>query len=156
MTRDIRLKAVGRLAAALDREFRVPAQLLVAQWAVESRWGERPVGFANYFGIKKASRHEKSAWATTREVINGQSTVQRLEFADYNSLEASCRDYAWLISHGAPYKRVWDAYITTGDVDNLILGVAKVYATAPSYAALLLQISKQENVKAATRGNVGN
>jgi hypothetical protein len=29
---------------------------MIAQWAVESRWGENPVGHANYFGVKRAAR----------------------------------------------------------------------------------------------------
>ena len=29
---------------------------LIAQWAIESTWGEKPVGHANYFGFKRASR----------------------------------------------------------------------------------------------------
>jgi flagellum-specific peptidoglycan hydrolase FlgJ len=26
------------------------------------------------------------------------------EFADYDSLEASCQDYVWLTTHGEPYR----------------------------------------------------
>ena len=46
---------------------------------------------------------------TTHEVIHGQSVEMDLDFADYPSLEDSCRDYAWLITQGAPYRAAWAA-----------------------------------------------
>ena len=49
--REVRLNEVARIAVALEAETGCPAQLLVAQWAVESQWGAKPVGHANYFGI---------------------------------------------------------------------------------------------------------
>ena len=48
----------------------------------------------NYYGIKRAARHTKWCTVATREVVNGKSVVQDLDFADYDSLEVSCRDYA--------------------------------------------------------------
>src|SRR5689334_5474463 len=99
-TRSERLAEVGRIAVRLEAETGCPARLLIAQWALESEWGAKPAGKANFFGIKKAARHEKCCTVTTREVINGKSVVQKLEFADYDSLEESCRDYAWLITQG--------------------------------------------------------
>ena len=49
--REQRLKEVARVAAALEVQTGCPAQLLIAQWAVESDWGAKPAGHANYFGI---------------------------------------------------------------------------------------------------------
>lgn len=97
--RDARLQEVARIAVALEAQTGCPAQLLIAQWALESKWGAKPAGTFNYFGVKRAARHQKCCTVTTREVINGKSVVQNLEFADYNSLEDSCRDYAWLITN---------------------------------------------------------
>ena len=73
----------------------------------------------------------------------------RLEFADYDSIEDSCRDYAWLISHGDPYRSAWENYKLHGDFNALVEGVAKMYATDPGYAALVRQIAAQANVEAA-------
>jgi hypothetical protein len=55
-TREIRLNEVARIAVRLDQATGCPAQLLIAQWAVESKWGEKPVGHAKYFGVKRAAR----------------------------------------------------------------------------------------------------
>jgi flagellum-specific peptidoglycan hydrolase FlgJ len=146
---DQRLDEVAVIAVHQETETRVPARLLIAQWAVESKWGAKPVGHANYFGIKKAARHTKCCVVMTREVIKGREQSLRLEFADYDSLEDSCRDYAWLISHGDPYRSAWEIYKLHGDFSALVEGVAKVYATDPGYAALVKQIAAQANVAAA-------
>jgi flagellum-specific peptidoglycan hydrolase FlgJ len=141
-----RLDEVARIAVKLESETGLPAQMLVAQWALESKWGAKPAGHANYFGIKKASRHEKCCTVTTHEVVNGKSVEMDLEFADYDSLEASCRDYAWLISNGKPYREAWRRYQQDRNVNNLVFGIAQTYATGLGYAQLATQIAKQANV----------
>jgi flagellum-specific peptidoglycan hydrolase FlgJ len=136
-----RLAEVSRIAVRLEQETAVPANLLVAQWALESKWGEKPVGNANYFGIKKADRHTKCCTATTQEVAHGKRTKLDLQFADYDSLEESCRDYAWLLSNGAPYRKAWQAYLADRDARKLLLGIAGTYATDPLYHKLVQQIA---------------
>ena len=75
--REQRLNEVARIAVALEAQTGCPAQLLIAQWAIESKWGEKPVGHANYFGIKtRRPPHEVAARVTTREVVNGKSVVR--------------------------------------------------------------------------------
>jgi lysozyme len=147
--REERLDKVARIAVRLNRETGCPAQLLIAQWAIESQWGEKPVGHANYFGIKKAARHTKCWAVTTREVVNGRSVIENLEFADYDSLEDSCRDYAGLITHGAPYHAAWVQYLKDRDLPALVAAVASVYATDPNYANLAAAVGGQANVKQA-------
>jgi flagellum-specific peptidoglycan hydrolase FlgJ len=88
----------------------------------------------------------------TREVINGKSVVENLEFADYDSLEDSCRDYAWLITNGAPYRAAWEQYQKAPDLPSLIAAVARVYATDPGYAHLATLIAGQANVEHAIAG----
>jgi flagellum-specific peptidoglycan hydrolase FlgJ len=150
--RDARLQEVARIAVALQAQTGCPAQLLIAQWAVESQWGAKPAGNANYFGIKKAARHEMCCTVTTREVIHGKSVVQNLEFADYGSLEESCRDYAWLITKGSPYRAAWERYQNDHDLHALIAAVASTYATDPNYAHLAAAIAGQTNVAQAIAG----
>ena len=149
--RDQRLAAVARIAVRLEAETGCPAQLLIAQWALESEWGAKPAGVANYFGIKKANRHEKCCTVTTREVVSGKSVVQDLQFADYDSLDASCRDYAWLITRGSPYRSAWETYQNTRDLYGLIASVARIYATDPAYTKLAMGIASQTNVATAIK-----
>jgi flagellum-specific peptidoglycan hydrolase FlgJ len=145
-TLETRLNEVARIAVRLEQQTACPAQLLIAQWAIESKWGEKPVGHANYFGVKRAARHTQWCTVTTREVVNGHSVIENLEFADYDSLADSCRDYAWLITNGAPYRAAWDQYQQDHDLLSLITVVSHVYATDPEYARLVGAISGQANV----------
>ena len=86
-----RLAQIADLAVAAQTRTQCPAEMTVAQWAVESKWGEKPVGHANYFGIKKAERHQLACWVMTHEGTDPEP--KRLEFADYPDLEASVADY---------------------------------------------------------------
>ena len=147
--REQRLKEVAAIAVALEKEAGCPAQLLIAQWAIESQWGEKPVGHANYFGVKKAVRHTQCCTVTTHEFVNGKSVVESLEFADYDSLADSCRDYAWLITNGAPYQAAWEQYQQGRNLSTLIASVARVYATDPGYTHLAEAIAVQANVTRA-------
>jgi flagellum-specific peptidoglycan hydrolase FlgJ len=169
--RDERLKEVARIAAALEKQTGCPAQLLIAQWAIESQWGEKPVGHANYFGIKRAARHTKFCIVTTHEVFTpaqlagwnrqhphqparvietmGDNRVRVAvddEFADYESLDGACEDYAWLITNGERYRTAWQRYLADKDVAVLVADVAHTYATAPQYAQLVTQVAGQHNV----------
>jgi flagellum-specific peptidoglycan hydrolase FlgJ len=139
----------SRFAVSLEAETGCPARLMIAQWALESQWGAKPVGLAGYFGIKKAARHTQCCTVTTHEFVNGKSVVENLEFADYDSLEDSCQDYAWLITNAAPYRPAWTQYQNARDLNALIAAVARVYATDPGYTHLAVTIAGQENVTEA-------
>lgn len=56
--REERLKEVAGIAA-LENQTGCPAGLIIAQGALESKRQEKPIGHANYFGVKKAVRHAK-------------------------------------------------------------------------------------------------
>ncbi len=144
--REQRLNEVAGIAAALETQTGCPARLMIGQWALESEWGAKPVGQFNFFGIKKAARHTKCCTVTTHEIVNGKSVAENLEFADYDSLADSCRDYAWLITHGEPYQQAWRQYQMDKNVDELIGAVARAYATAPQYRELAKGIAAQLNV----------
>jgi len=148
-SRENRLNEVARIAVRLEQRSGCPAQLMIAQWAIESAWGEESVGPANYFDIKKADRHTKCCIVTTCEVINGNSAVDHLEFADYDTLEDSCRDYARLIIDGPPYRPAWEQYKNGRDLPPQVAAVARVCASDPGCARLVAPISSQVNVSHA-------
>ena len=154
-----RLSEVARIAVALEQETCCPAQLMIAQWAVESKWGAAPVGHANFFGVKADARHRACCSVVTHEIVNGRRVEQEARFADYASLTDSCKDYAWLITQGAPYRAAWQAYQANHDLRALIDGVAKVYSTNSAYAGLVQLIASQTNVAqaiAAARQEAGH
>jgi flagellum-specific peptidoglycan hydrolase FlgJ len=147
--RQARLTQVAGIAVALEKKTLCPAPLMIAQWAVESRWGSNPVGHANYFGNKKNSRDPESCTEPTTEVIDGKPVEEELQFADYDSLEDSCRDYAGLITTGEPYRTAWEQYSVDRNLNALIVAVAAKYATDPGYGALVSLIANQTNVQRA-------
>ena len=144
--RQQRLNEIATIAVSIETETHLPAQVLIAQWALESEWGAKPAGHANYFGIKKAARHAKCCTVTTHETINGKDVIQDLEFADYDSLLDSARDYAWLLTHGEPYAEAWRAFQGNGAVRPFVFAIALKYATGLGYARLAVQIADQQNV----------
>ncbi len=170
--RQERLDEVCKVAVVVANDTRVPALSIVAQWAVESLWGATPCG-KNYFGIKRASRHRKfvtkstTEWFTAAQIENWAAHRGSLvktgernaighfkvllqdEFADYESLEESVRDYAWLVSNGKPYAAAWAAYLAKRDVGAFIDGIAVAYSTSAAYSALVKQIAGQDNVRLA-------
>ena len=144
-----RLDEIARIAVATEVATHLPARLMIAQWAVESAWGTKPVGHANYFGIKRAARHVMFYDAATQEFVNGCPVGMTCAFADYESLAESAADYAWLITKGSPYAKAWSRFLIDHDVDALIAGVARVYATSPAYSRLVSEIASQSNVLGA-------
>lgn len=74
------------------------------------------------------------------------------EFADYDSLEASCADYGWLITQGKPYRTAWQSYLVNKDVSRLVTAVARTYATAPQYVQLACEIAVEPRVTKALSG----
>ena len=135
------MKEVGAIAVQFEREIGCPAQLMIAQWPLESELGAEPVGHANYFGIKNAVRHTKSCIVTTHEFVNRKSVVENLEFADYDSLADSCREDAWLITRGAPHRESWQQYQQSIDLSALAASVARVYATDPPRGSVQTQLT---------------
>ena len=134
------------LAKEAERRFGVPARLTLAQAALESQWGRKPIG-NNYFGIKQAARHKATKTVLTSEQKpTGQIYKARLAFADYPTIEAGVMDYAWLISQGAPYREPWKQYQANKNIMELGQGIAKIYATSLSYTQLLLTLLNQSDI----------
>jgi flagellum-specific peptidoglycan hydrolase FlgJ len=134
------------LAQAAERRFGVPVRLTLAQAALESQWGRRPIG-NNYFGIKRAARHKAfQVVLTSEQEKSGAIYKARLAFADYPTIADGVMDYAWLISNGAPYRGPWQRYQTNKNLAELAQGIAKIYATSHSYTQLLLTLLNQSDI----------
>jgi flagellum-specific peptidoglycan hydrolase FlgJ len=147
--RQARLAQIAQIAVALEEATGCPAPMMVAQWAVESRWGAKPCGNANYFGMKANPRDPQSCQDPTVEVVDGKPENETLAFADYTSIQASATDYATLITKGNRYQGAWAQYLQDHNLDELIGAVAAKYATDPGYATLVTLIAHQQNVTRA-------
>jgi flagellum-specific peptidoglycan hydrolase FlgJ len=139
------LTQIASAAVNAERATGIPAELSAAQCILESAWLTRAPG-NNCFGIK-ATDHN-GAYAITKEYLNGQWVTQRLAFKLYPSLADCFLDHAQLIQEG-PYLPVWQQYGQDHDIDGLIAGIARHYATDPGYAAEVTTLAHGPNVETA-------
>ncbi len=175
MTREQRLREFAAAAVRAERDCGYPPRLLIAQWAAESDWGRRTSGEHNYFGVTfQAKRHRGFRYCPTSEeltetqirmlppderaTIRGRQPIgggrYRVEldrkFASYATLEEAIADKIDLIMRTSRYRKEFEEYRRSGDVEALMEGIAgKGYATASHYAELLKKIGRQANVLAA-------
>lgn len=164
--------------AAVTTELRtgIPADFTSAQCILESNWLQICPN-NNCFGIKEYPGAPARQILMTREWMNDRelawflhlgdgrkaelvdsTTPPRADgrrqyrvwdwFAAFNSLEDCFAKRAALLVMG-PYRIALTSYAQTGNVEDYTRGVAKIYATAPNYADILLGIMKQHDVQEA-------
>lgn len=141
---------VSRLLPAAQRasqESGVPAQLIMAQAALESGWGRREIraddgrNSYNLFGIK-ADKSWKGpvVEATTTEYVNGMAQKTQARFRAYSSYEESFADYARFLTSNPRYANM----LATQDPAEAAHGLQRAgYATDPQYGGKLVRIMKQ-------------
>lgn len=176
MSRQQRLSEIAKVAVGFEKQTGYPPEVVVAQWAVESRWGERMSGKNNPFGMTYRPRHSGYTWVMTREELTDPQiadldaaeretissktpiasrpgyfniTLNR-RFADYPSLIDAVRDKVGLITTSPRYTTAWTGYLRNKNIPELIDAIAAAgYATAGNYTALVKQIAAQRNVQDA-------
>lgn len=143
---------VSRLLPAAQRASEasgVPAQLIMAQAALESGWGKREIRMEdgsssfNVFGIK-ADRSWKGpvAETATTEFVNGAPQKTRAAFRAYGSYDEAFADYAKFLSNNPRYAGV----VATRDPAEAAHGLQRAgYATDPEYGGKLVRIMRQMN-----------
>jgi len=141
---------VSRLLPAAQRASEasgVPAQLIMAQAALESGWGKREIRMEdggasfNVFGIK-ADRSWKGpvAETTTTEYVNGAPQKTRAAFRAYGSYDEAFADYAKFLANNPRYAGV----VATRDAAEAAHGLQRAgYATDPEYGGKLVRIMRQ-------------
>ncbi|MBE0489171.1 MAG: flagellar assembly peptidoglycan hydrolase FlgJ [Halomonas sp.] len=146
-------------AHAASRQTGVPAELILAQAALETGWGRHEIATAdgrnshNLFGIKAGSRWQgPTTEVVTHEYLNGQRTRVTDTFRVYGSFEASFTDYARLISDNPRYAGV----VTAGSAEQAARALqAGGYATDPAYADKLIAVMGTLNGASAVAGSGG-
>lgn len=157
----------------------VPAAVVIAQWGIETGWGEDAPG-NNCLGIKQypgcfgRQLLNTTEWFTEAELkafLSGDPARTALQsqdlprkdsrrkyrvkdwFATFPTLEACFEKWCQLFQRPR-YKPFLDAYLTDADLEKFIRGFTKVYATAPNYADVVLKIISQPNVQTALNKSV--
>ena len=131
-------------AQAASQASGVPAELILAQAALETGWGRHEIATRqgsnshNLFGIKAGSHWQgKTTDVVTHEYINGQRTQVVDTFRVYDSFEHAFTDYANLIGNNPRYAGVVEAANAEQAARELQQGG---YATDPRYADKLVAI----------------
>lgn len=125
-------------ARAAARASGVPAELIIAQAALETGWGQRRIPAAdgrdshNLFGIKAGAEWKGAVTEVrTHEYIDGKRQAQTARFRVYPSYEQAFTDYARLIARSPRYAAVRSAPDAHAAARALQQGG---YATDPAYA----------------------
>lgn len=138
---------VSRMLPAAQRASQasgVPAQLIMAQAALESGWGKREIRTEdgktsfNVFGIK-ADKSWKGpvVEATTTEYVSGVAQKTQAKFRAYSSYDESFADYARFMTSNPRYANV----LVTPDPAQAAHGLQRAgYATDPNYGGKLVRI----------------
>ncbi len=134
-------------AQRASRESGIPAQLIMAQAALESGWGRRQIraedGSTSYnlFGIKAGKNWKGSVVsATTTEYVDGIAQKTKANFRAYGSYEEAFSDYARFIVSNPRYANV----VASSDAVEAAHGLQRAgYATDPQYGGKLVQIMKK-------------
>ena len=131
-------------ARAASRHTGVPAELILAQAALETGWGRHQIHTAdgrnshNLFGIKAGrSWQGPTVQVTTHEYLDGERTRIKDRFRVYESYEAAFTDYGRLLSNSPRYAAVSRAPTAEQAARELQAGG---YATDPAYADKLIKI----------------
>jgi flagellum-specific peptidoglycan hydrolase FlgJ len=138
-------------AKAADAKWRIPASVLLAQWALESGWGKRePPGSNNPFG-EKAPVGEPGVRAPTTEDVGANVVHIDATFRAFMNVDDAFDFHA---EHLATSHWFIPARASLPDVqkfcDALGGGTATRpnYSTSPTYGASLLAVIRDSNLRA--------
>lgn len=131
-------------ARAASRASGVPAELILAQAALETGWGRHEIATANggnshnLFGIKAGANWQGSTTEVrTTEYVDGQAQSRVERFRVYESFEAAFTDYAQLIGNNPRYAGV----VSAPDAQQAARALQRGgYATDPAYADKLIAV----------------
>lgn len=133
----------GIIAIAKNMGVKYP-ELVAAQWAHESNWGQRTTGKNNYFGLKG-----KGTKVETTEFENGEKVAIVDEFVNFRSLE-DCVKYLiqrWYFDFMVGNKIYHGVDRAKNRNQAAKLLVEEGYATDPRYAENLIKIMNEMDVK---------
>jgi hypothetical protein len=125
------------------KKWKIPASVTLAQWALESGWGQHmPPGSFNPFGMKAADG-QPFVEVSTREVVNGQSVTVVARFRKFASFDEAFDQHGQLLATRPPYAH---AMTLVGNPNAFADALTGVYATDPEYGTLLKSLMQSHNL----------
>jgi flagellar protein FlgJ len=136
--------ALTEPAKAVQEKIGVPFQVVIAQAALETGWGQKIIkdeqgsSSNNLFNIKADSRWAgEKVQKDTLEFELGAMVKKSAPFRSYESLQESFNDYVDFLSGNERYQ---DALQKPNNVEHFLQGLQKAgYATDPKYAKKILE-----------------
>ena len=145
-------------AESAAEELDVGPEVLVAQAALETGWGQQVArgedgrNSRNLFNIKADGRWEgDSVSIQTREFMGGRMVGMRDDFRAYDSYADSFRDYVDFLKSNPRYGEA----LQQGDQSGFIRGLQEAgYATDPDYADKVERVMQSEPLAAVAADEV--
>lgn len=135
---------IGAMEA--EKVYGVPASVSLAQWALESGWGQHmPPGSNNPFGMK-ARKNETGpvVYVDTKEQrADGSWYTIKAPFRKFASFGEAFIEHAKLVGTAPVYAK---ARAKLPDVDAYVDAMGPIYATAKNYAATIKSIMRTNNL----------
>ncbi len=144
------LEAAAASSVLCEHQTKIPAELTVSQWALESGWGAHQPG-NNCFGIKAYPGCFGIQSLQTVEFVDGQRKALIQPFATFPNLDACFTKHASIFATDR-YREFFAQYAANPNLTQLIQQVSTIYATDPSYAKLLLDVLGLPDVRKALAG----
>lgn len=141
------LNRIRQPAQQISARSGIPHQLILAQAALESGWGQRQIlrrdgqPSFNLFGIKAGAHWQGETTAVmTTEYHQGIPEKRRDSFRVYHSYREALEDYARLITENPRYRAVTGA-VTAESAAHALQKAG--YASDPAYAKKLITVIRQ-------------
>jgi flagellum-specific peptidoglycan hydrolase FlgJ len=129
-------------ARAAEAQWHIPVSIQIAQWALESGWGEHVSGDFNFFGVK-ALPGQPCRTVMTKEFLAGHWVNRECAFRSYASIDDAFSDHAQMLATAPAYLKARRALPS---ISGFVQGLQGVYATDPNYADLLMQVIQGSNL----------
>lgn len=145
-TKDVKMSFIETIAPTaerLDRQYQVPASIIMAQAILESNFGQSELGakYHNLFGVK-AAPNEPSVSLETKEYTNGEWQTIYAHFKVYKSWEESLTDHTKLMVNGTTWNaNQYNAVVNAKTYQEAAQALQSAgYATDPAYAQKLIRV----------------
>lgn len=143
MSRQPPIDIVNSAKAAFLR-WHIPVSVVLAQWVLESGWGEHSPG-NNPFGMKpRAGKNDPAQLMMTTEEIKGKRVSVAQPFRIFDTVTDAFMAHSELLATAPIYQ---PAVKELPDVDKFIDKMAPHYATASDYSSSLKTIIASQGLK---------
>jgi flagellum-specific peptidoglycan hydrolase FlgJ len=115
-----------------EKKYGVPAEVTLAQAALESAWARSPIGGYNIFGIK-GSGSQGSVNVQTKEFYKGRYVTIRDNFAKYGNFTEAVSKHGALF-HNGYYDKAVAQYARDKNPRAFVDNIHGIYATDPKYS----------------------